>query len=89
MAEIGEKSSNFTTVVSRSSDIVKNDTKNGNDKESLNKNILKLKDLRGQYLRSQKISELIEECFNKNNPYKQGKYCAKLNTDAPNYMIES
>ena len=71
MAEIGEKLSNLTTAISQSSETVKNVAKNGNDKDSLNKNILKLKDLRGQYLRSEKTSELIEELINKDNPYVQ------------------
>ena len=64
-------------------------TKNENDKDLLNKSILKLKDLKGQYLRSEKTSELIEELINKDNPYVQRKYRVKLNTDTPTYLIES
>lgn len=88
MAEIGEKLSNLTAAVSQSSDIVKNVAKNGNDKDSLHKNTLKLKDLRGQYLRSEKTSELIEELLNKDVPYVQRKYRVKLSTDTPNDEIE-
>ena len=65
MAEIGEKLSNLTAAVSQGNNIVKNVAKNENDKDLLNKSILKLKDLRGQYLRSEKTSELIEELIKK------------------------
>ena len=79
MADIGERITKLTEAISRSSTAVV-ETMEGREKseDSTNKNILKLKDLRGQYLRSEKTSELIEELLAKDNPHVQRKYRVKV-----------
>ena len=62
MTEIGEKISSLTAAISQSSEtIVEKIDTSEKDKESTQKNILKLKDLRGQYFRSEKTSELLKK----------------------------
>ena len=46
-------------------------------------NILKLKDLRGQYLRAEKTSEFIEEGLARDPPYVQRKFRVKISKDTP------
>ena len=79
MNMIGEKISNLTEAVRCNNTLVGNTNEN-NDK-SINKNILKMKDLRGQYLRSEKTSELMEELLAKDVPYVQRKYRVKVSKD--------
>ena len=78
MDMIGQRISNLTEAVrgSNTFGIMNNE----NDK-TINKNILKLKDLRGQYLRSEKTSKLMEELLAKDVPYVQQKYRAKVSKD--------
>ncbi len=60
LSDIGEKLTNLTEAISHSSiNIVERMDNSDKGRESINQNILKLKDLRGQYLRSEKSSELI------------------------------
>ena len=82
MADIGEKLTNLTEVINRSSaiDVEKMDNVEDN-KDSTNKKILKLKDLRGRYLRSENTSQLMEELLAKDNPYVQRKFRVKVNKD--------
>ena len=79
MDMIGEKISNLTEAVRCSSTFV--GSTNENEDKTINKNILKLKDLRGQYLRSEKTSELMEEFLAKDVPYVQRKFRVKVNKD--------
>jgi hypothetical protein len=80
MDMIGEKISNLTETINRSSTTTVGNA-SGNDNNSINKYILKLKDLRGQYLRSEKTSELMEELLTKDKPYVQRKFRVKVNKD--------
>ena len=81
MTDIAEKLTNLTEAVSRSSATVVERMDNEDNEKATNKHILKLKDLRGQYLRSEKTSELMEELLAKDNPYVQQKYRVKLSKD--------
>ena len=79
MDMIGERISNLTEAVRNSNTLV--GATNQTDDKTINKNILKLKDLRGQYLRSEKTSELMEELLTKDVPYVQRKYRVKVSRD--------
>jgi hypothetical protein len=82
MADIGEKISKLTEAISRSSTAVAETMESqGTCEDTIHKNILKLKDLRGQYLRSEKTSKLIEEFLAKDSPYVQPKYRVKVRKD--------
>ena len=84
MTEIGEKISSLTAAISQSSEtIVEKIDTSEKDKESTQKNILKLKDLRGQYMRSEKTSEFIEEGLARNPPYVQRKFRVKMSKETP------
>ena len=79
MADIGERITKLTEAISRSSTaVVETMESQEKSEDSTNKNIIKLKDLRGQYLRSEKTSEVIEELLAKDNPYVQRKYRVKV-----------
>ena len=55
----------------------------------MQQNVLKLKDLRGQYLRSQRTSEFITEGLARNPPYVQEKFRVKISKRTPAYEIDS
>ena len=82
LSDIGEKITELTNAISHSSiNIVERLDNSEKEKESINKKILKLKDLRGQYLRSEKTSELMEDLLAKDAPYVQRKFRVKVSKD--------
>ena len=87
MTDISEKISNLTQIIINSSELIadKIESTEITDKEAINKNIVKLKDLRAQYLRSEKTSELIDELLNdENKPYIQKKFRVKVSNETHN-----
>ena len=80
ISDIGERISALTEAITRSSEKIDTYEK---DKESMQNNILKLKDLRGQYLRAEKTSEFIEEGLARDPPYVQRKFRVKISKDTP------
>lgn len=87
--QIGEKLDKLTEAVTNSANNLQ--TRIGDDEkdtEKMKKNILKLKDLRGQYLRAEKMSNFSEELMNKTPPYVQGKFRMKVARDLPEEELE-
>ena len=87
MTDISEKITNLTQIIINSSELIadKIESTEITDKEAINKNIVKLKDLRAQYLRSEKTSELIDELLNdENKPYIQKKFRVKVSNETHN-----
>ena len=81
------KITNLTQIIINSSELIadKIESTEITDKEAINKNIVKLKDLRAQYLRSEKTSELIDELLNdENKPYIQKKFRVKVSNETHN-----
>ena len=84
VSSIGEKLDKLTETISHS-------TKNlvGEDeKKKTNKNILKLKDLRNKYMRSEMMVDLSEQMLNDPTPYVQPKFRMKVNKNTPENLLE-
>ena len=79
---MGEKIWNITEVLSCCNTLV--GSMDENEDKAINKNILKVKDLRVKYLRSEKTSKLMEEFLAKDVPYVQRKFRVKVNRDTHN-----
>ena len=81
---IGEKLDKLTEAVTNSTNNLHDEKEN----ERLKKNVLKLKDLRGQYLRAEKMVDVTEELMSKTPPYVQSKFRMKVNKDLPEEELE-
>ena len=87
--DIGEKLDKLTETVANSATILQSEM--GDDEkenEKTQKNILKLKDLRNQYLRSEKMVDYTEELLAKNPPYIQRKHRVKVSRELPEEELE-
>ena len=80
ISDIRERISALTEAITQSSEKINTYGKN---KESMKNNILKLNDLRGQYLRAIKTAEFIEEGLARDSPYVQRKFRVKISNDTP------
>ena len=84
MTDISEKITKLAEIIGSSSELIVDKMKftEITDKGAINENIAKLKDLRGQYLRSERTSELIDELLNdEEKPYVQRKFREKVSID--------
>ena len=80
---IGEKLDKLTEAVTNST-INQQIRTTAEENERTKKNVMKLKDLRGQYLRAEKMIGVSEELMNKSPPYVQSKFRMKVSKDLPN-----
>ena len=82
--DIGEKISGLTEAIAQSSKTMNENIHTGEkDKEAMQKNISKLKNLRGQYLSAERTSEFIEEGLARSPPYVDRKFRVEMNKDTP------
>ena len=75
--EVVTKLEELTDAVNKTSTVLEKQSSTG-DTETLKKNLVQLKDLRGQYLRSEKMSAYAEELLEKEPPYAQRKFRTKV-----------
>ena len=86
--KVVDKLEELTDAVTKTSTILLNQT-TVDGTEQLQKNILKLKELRGQYLRAEKLSSFTEEHLAKSPPFVQQKFRTKVSKDTPVDELES
>ena len=86
--KVVDKLDELTDAVNKTSTIILNQTAVDGTKQ-LRKNILKVKDLRGQYLRAEKMSAYTEDHLAKSPPYVQRKFRTKVSKNTPVDELES
>ena len=87
-AEIVAKLDNLTDAVTKTSTALEKQSSVG-DTEQLKKNLLQLKDVKGQFLRSQKLAAYTEELLDHDPPYAQRKYRTKVSHGTHEEEIQS
>ena len=90
-AEMSTKLDVLTKSISDNSTILHDhiNAENPNSTKKLQKNINKLKNFRGKFLRAKKMANYTDELLSMNPPFVQRKFRAKVSHDTPKDEIES
>ena len=90
-AEISAKLDVLTKSISKNSTLVVDDQSNAEDMRSarqLKKNISRVKNLQGKFLRAEKMATYSDELLSMDPPYVQRKFRVKVSYDTPTEEIE-
>ena len=85
---IGEKIDKLTEAVKIGASNIQKQSAGDNDLKTAKDNIRTIKDLRGKFLRSEKLSAYYEELYKRDLPFVQAKFRVHVNNSIPDYELD-